>query len=195
MSAPSPAIALSFPVAVVSRSLPILAATTALALLVYASVQQAHRSAANDPQIQIAEDAAHRLAAGENAATLVTGAPVDLAKSLGAWMIVLDRSDHVVASNAVLEGRTPTLPAGVLATARRQGEDRVTWMPRRSARSATVAVAVPGGDGRVVVVGRSLREVEEREGRLEQMAGAAWAAACIAVLIAAAAGLWLGRGA
>lgn len=61
--------------------------------------------------------------------------------------------------------------------------------PPLDARSATVAVAVPDGDGRVVMVGRSLREAEARESRLVLMVGPAWAAACVGVLMAAAVGL------
>ncbi|HEY6867040.1 MAG TPA: hypothetical protein VI792_07280, partial [Candidatus Eisenbacteria bacterium] len=60
-------------------------------------------------------------------------------------------------------------------------------------RSATVSVRVPGGSRAVVTVGRSLREVEVREGRLELIVAAAWAAASVVSLLAAALGEWLVR--
>jgi hypothetical protein len=44
--------------------LPLAALTTALCGLVYLAVQQALRQAANDPQIQMAEDAAYILSQG-----------------------------------------------------------------------------------------------------------------------------------
>ncbi len=176
---------------VLARALPAWAAATALALLVYAAVQQAHRSGANDPQIQIAEDGARALSRGADPHALAAGPAVDLASSLAVWITVWDAKNHVLASTAVLDGRTPVVPAGVLEAARAGRWDAVTWQPRPGVRSATVSAAVPGDSRWVVTAGRSLREVEVREGRLETIVGAAWLAASLAILMAAAVGEWL----
>ena len=182
-----------FALAIVARALPALAAATVLALLVYAAVQQAHRSGANDPQIQVAGDVARVLALGADPHAVAGGPAVDLAASLAVWTTVFDATNRVLASTAVLDGRTPSPPAGVLETARREGENEVTWQPRPDVRSATVSAVVPGGSRMVVTVGRSLREVEAREGRLELMVGAAWLAASLGSLLAAAVAEWLVR--
>jgi hypothetical protein len=150
------------------------ATATVGALLVYATVQQNFRSGANDPQIQLAEDAAARLASDAAPASVVPGDTVDLARSLRPYVVVYGRDDRPLASSGVLEGRPPVPPAGVLGIARRYGEDRVTWEPRRDVRSAIVVHRVEDGSGRLVLAGRSLREVEAREQRLFQIVGIAW---------------------
>ena len=182
-----------FAIATVVRVLPTWAAATVLALLVYAAVQQAHRGGANDPQIQVAEDAARALAHGAVPSAVARGPAVDLAVSAALWTSVFDAENCVLASTAVLDGRTPAPPAGALETARDQGENRITWQPRRDVRSATVSVVVPGGSRVVVTAGRSLRDVEDREGRLEMIVGAAWLTACLGSLLAAALSEWLVR--
>lgn len=182
-----------FAIAIVARALTAWAAATVLALLVYAAVQQAHRSGANDPQVQVAGDAARALALGADPHAVAGGPAVDLAASASVWTTVFDAANRVLASTAVLDGRTPAPPAGVLESARAEGENRVTWQPRRGVRSATVSALVPGGSRRVVTVGRSLREVEVRVERLERIVGAAWLAASLGIVLAAALGEWLVR--
>jgi hypothetical protein len=61
--------------------LPAAVAATVLAVLVAGAVQQNIRQAANDPQIQMAEDAATSLAGGLQPAAAATG-KVDMARSL-----------------------------------------------------------------------------------------------------------------
>src|SRR5207248_6289942 len=133
-------------------------ALTGLSGLVYASVQQDLRQGANDPQIQMAEDAASALDRGGAVASVLPAVDVDLSRSLLPFVIVFDKTDQVVASSATLHGDSPPFPASVLQNAR--GQDRVTWQPEAGVRSAVVVQ--PWRDG-YVVVGRSLRLVEERE--------------------------------
>jgi hypothetical protein len=80
----------------------------------------------------------------------------------------------------------PTPPDGVLEIARRQGANVVTWQPRPGVRIAAVFHDVNDGSGRVVLAGRSLREVEERESRLLVMSALAWGAllvTCVAAVV------------
>jgi hypothetical protein len=126
----------------------------------YVEVQQDLRSNANDPQIQLAEDAAVRLNAGAKPADVVPGGSVDVATSLAPFITIDDASGHVLATSGTLDGQPPAPPGGVLDAARTTGRDVVTWQPRPGVRVALVAV--PWRDG-VVLAGRSLRLVEQRE--------------------------------
>ncbi|HEX7974916.1 MAG TPA: hypothetical protein VF498_10935 [Anaerolineales bacterium] len=155
---------------------------TALSGMVYLTVQQSFRLGANDPQIQMAEDAAAALESGQPAAGLVPPGKVDIARSLAPYLIVFGPDGKALASNAVLHGQTPALPDGVLDYTRRNGEDRISYQPEPGVRSAAVIAAVNGGQGGFVLAGRSLREVEKRIDLLGLQVGAAWAAAILASL-------------
>ena len=167
----------------VFRAIAAAAAATVATMFVYVAVQQTYRTAADDPQIQIAGDAAAALQAGADANRLVPAATVDLASSLAPFVIVFDAANRPVAGSGRLDGALPVPAAGVLDVARHDGGHRVTWMPRRGVRVATVLRAV--GDGRVVLAGRSLREVEERTSRLLLMAALAWGALLVTCVVAA----------
>ena len=160
--------------------LPISAAVTVICAVVYAETQQQLRENANDPQIQMAEDAAQSLAHGTPAASLVPTTTVDIATSLAPFLIVYDRSGAVIASSAALDGLTLRVPSGVLSSARATGDDRVTWEPRAGVRIAAVVVPYPGG---AVLAGRSLRDVEVRESDALAIAAAGWLAAEVAVTV------------
>lgn len=177
--------------------LPIAIVTTALCALVYVVVQQSLRQGANDPQIQIAEDAAAALTSGQTTQAVVPTTTVDVARSLAPFVMVFDSTGKVVASSGQLHGQPPNLPFGVLDNAMENGEDRVTWQPEAGVRIASVAV--PYGAGSVagyVLAGRSLREVEDRESQAQFYAGVVWVAAMLATLATVALGELLlgGRG-
>ena len=174
--------------------LPAAVLATLMCGLVYAEVQQAERGGANDPQYQLAEDAAARLAAGASPASVLLEADrsVDLATSLATFTVVFDASHSVLAADATLDGGRPAPPAGVLDAATPGSPNAVTWQPRGGIRIAAVVVAWPGG---TVLVGRSMRRVEQQESTALLIAAAAWLAtlAALAVASVAAAGLWPGR--
>src|SRR5713101_7851125 len=69
---------------------PIAVAVTGLTAVVYGAVQQDLRQGANDPQIQMAEDAAARLNAGATPDAVVPGESIDLAYSLRPYVMVFD---------------------------------------------------------------------------------------------------------
>jgi hypothetical protein len=169
--------------------LPLAVLATLTCGLIYAEVQQDQRSGANDPQFQLAEDAAARLNAGASPGSVVdSGLSVDLAASLAPFVIVFDSGHSVLATDATLEGGRPAPPAGVLDAARTGSPNAVTWQPRGGVRIAAVVVAWQGG---TVLVGRSLRRVEEQETNAELTAGAAWLAMLIALAAASVAAAWL----
>ena len=163
--------------------LPIAFAITALAGLVYVTVQQSYRQGANDPQIQLAQDISAALTAGTDPKAIVPNGQFEMSKSLSPFVIILDGKNNVVASNVVLSGKVPTPPAGVLDVARSKGENRLTWQPAAGVRNATVVELVPNHGGEVVLVGRSLKEVEDRIGQTQDMAMGVWIIAMIGTLI------------
>jgi hypothetical protein len=152
--------------------LPIAGAVVALCFLVYAAVQQALRESANDPQIQMAEDAANAFAAGTVPQSLAPAATIDIGRSLAPFLIFYDDSGKVLASSASLHGELPSPPHGVFEYVRQHSEERVTWQPEPGVRIASVIVRVNGPQYGFVLAGRSLREVEKREARLMTQAGA-----------------------
>jgi len=173
----------------VAFALPAAAVLTVACGLAYLLVQQDLRLGANDPQIQLAEDAAAALDAGVAPSTVVsTGPTVDLATSLAPWITVDDATGTVLATDGQLDGRPPTPPSGVLTTARERGTDRVTWEPRSGVRIALVAVPWSGG---TVLAGRSLREIEAREETVLQLAMFAGLVGLVIVVTASAVAAWL----
>ena len=164
----------SLPARTLLYALPLVLLTTLLAALVAAAVQQDQRQTANDPQIQLAEDTAAALAAGQPVTALVPATKVDLATSLAPYLIVYDDAGRPVAASATLNGAIPALPAGVLDAVRPGGEDRITWQPQAGVRGAAVITRVGGAAPGFVLAGRSLREVEKRIDALTGIVLLAW---------------------
>ncbi len=150
--------------------------------LAYGLDQQNLRSSANDPQIQLAEDAAASLDAGAPATSVVPATPqrVDIARSLAPFLIVYVLDGKPLASSGELDGTVPGPPPGVLASAR-NAEDRVTWQPRSGVRIAAVVVAYRGG---TVLCGRSLRLVEERADDALRVTAVLWIGALVLTWLA-----------
>ncbi len=147
-----------------------------LTMFVYMAVQQQYRQSANDPQVQMAEDAAATLDAGKTP-DLVVGVPkIDLRDSLAPFLIVTDENFRVLASSGQLDGKNVVPPRGAFEAAKSNTgkdtpvsqENRITWQPASGVREAAVIVHRSGG---YVVAARSLREVENREQQLTNLAG------------------------
>jgi hypothetical protein len=170
--------------------LPLAIATAGLCALVYLTVQQSLRMGANDPQIQLAEDAASNLNAGASVESVVPSTKVEIAESLAPYLIVYDTSGNILASSATLDGTVPAYPAGVLDYARQKGQDRVTWQPEVGVRMATVVVRYNNG---FVMAGRSLTEVEQRESQVESLTGLAMLGIWAATLLVIGLGELVGR--
>jgi hypothetical protein len=171
--------------------LPLAFCLTVLAGLVYVAVQQNYRQGANDPQIQMAEDAAAQLEAGQQPGTVVGSITVDMARSLAPFLIVYDEAGQVVAASVQLDGNVPAIPPGVLDAARQSGENRLTWQPQEGVRDASVVIHFAGSHPGFVLAGRSLREVEARVDQLTQVTGLAWVAGLVGSFVLWLAALWL----
>jgi len=178
--------------------LPVGVAVTLLCGLMYTVVQQNYRQSLNDPQIQMAEDGASVIDAGQPPVELINGSEplgypmIDIERSLKPWTAVYDSQGKVLESNAVLNNAPPRVPQGVLDAAKnnagkdtdRMYENRVTWQPNAEVRQAVVVVYVPSKQ-QYIVVGRNMREVENREGNLSTMVLLGWVVTMIATFCAA----------
>lgn len=149
---------------------------TAGALGAYIVQQQLQRHAANDPQLQLADDGAVALEHGRAPAQLVSGDTVDIARSLAPFIVILDDAGNPIASSGRLDGRTPVPPAGVLASVRSLGEERVTWAPHPGLRLASVVRRVTGAQPGFIVAARSLAETQDRIASLGRLIATAWLA-------------------
>ena len=165
--------------------LPFAVVITAFSMLVYATVQQVYRQDANDPQIQMANDAADALNSGSSVESVMPQEKVFFAKSLAPFYVIYNLDGKPVAGSGILDGNLPEIPKGVLDNAKQIGENRRTWQPNDNVRIATVIV--PYKDG-FVLAGRNLREVEAREGQVSGFAGTTWILAMIATFIVIAFG-------
>lgn len=136
--------------------------------LVYGAVQQDMRQGANDPQIQMAEDTATSLNAGEKVTPVGS---VDIAHSLASFIIVYNEQKQVIASGARLNGQMPQLPMGIFDNVKNFGEERFTWQPEDDVRIAAVVTQYNGG---FVLAGRNIREIENREHKLLLQVAGVW---------------------
>ena len=153
---------------------------TAMCGLVYLAVQQSLRMGANDPQIQMAEDAAVQFQGGPAPQDVLASGTVSINSSLSPYLNFYDPSGSPVAGTGLLNGTLPNLPAGVFGYALRTGENRLTWQPQPGIRQAIVIVPVINGTHPgFVMAGRSLHEVEVREGHALEEAAVAWLATII----------------
>ena len=165
--------------------LPFAVVTTALCALAYGLVQQSLRMSLNDPQIQMAEDAASALNNATTVDVVTAGSKVEMSTSLAPFIVVYDANGNPVSGSGLLNGQLPDYPKGALDAAKQSGDNRVTWQPNSSVRIASVAVPYNNG---FVVAGRNMREVESRETNAGNIAFAAWLVTVIATFIMVAFG-------
>jgi hypothetical protein len=165
--------------------LPFAVTITAFCALAYATVQQAYRQGANDPQIQMAQDVAYALEQGKSIEEVVPAEKIDMERSLAPFYIVYDLSEQPVAGTGYLNDSLQTLPQGVLEYTSEQGQNRITWQPQPNVRIAAVIVSYKDG---YVLAGRNMSEVEDRESQTTMFAGATWILALVATFIVIAFG-------
>lgn len=151
---------------------------------IYAAIQQDLRITGNDPQIQMAEDMATGLANGQTPAEVVAdGKQVNLNDSLATFVMIYDQNGQQTFSSALLDGKAPGLPGGVLDGAKSKGETRVTWQPEKGVREAIVVKYYHGEQSGYVIVGRSLKEIEKREDQTLAVTGAGWLVSILAAMV------------
>ncbi len=153
--------------------LPLFITFTIIYGFIYWAIQQNYRLNANDPQIQMATDAGIYLSGGGNY-TFNDNGKTEISKSLAPYLMLFDKNKKLVSYSAVLHGKAPVFPTGVLDNAKGKDYSKLTWQPEDGVRSAIVAVYYKGIKEGYAVVGKSLREVEIRETLLLQQTIIAW---------------------
>lgn len=159
------------------------AVITLVCIILYVTVQQSFRLSANDPQVQMAQDAAIAIDKGADPKTLsATATGMDIAQGLSPYVIVYDPSGNVVAGNTTLNGKPLRIPQGVIDYIRKNGRDAASWQPQPGVRQAMVGVVTATGKY-IVVAGRSLAPTEERISRLGEQVVFGWVMSLIGMLV------------
>ena len=161
------------------------AVITLVCILVYVTVQQSFRLSANDPQVEMAQDAALAIDKGTDPHTLTAAnAAIDISQGLSPFIMVYDPLGNVIAGNATLNGKPLKIPQGVIDYIRKNGRDAASWQPAPGVRQAMVGISTSKGNY-IVVAGRSLGPTEERIGRLGEQVAFGWVMSLIGMLVIA----------
>lgn len=148
---------------------------------IFAASQQALRLAANDPQVQVAEDIGGAIAQGQP----IPPSPkslMDAKQSLSPFVSIFGDDKAPLYSNAKLDDKAPTPPAGTFDYVKAHGQNRFTWQPASGGRYAAVLMRYGGEKPGYVMVARSLRETEMRTQKLGIDILIAWVVTMVAVL-------------
>ena len=151
--------------------------------LISVTVQQNYRMSLNDPQIQMAQDAATAISRGVSVSMVVPSVSIDIATSLAPFVIVYDDTGKPVAYSGTISGAVPVPPKDVFSYANEHGSDRLSWEPQPGIRTAIDVERIPGNSG-YVLVGRNMREVEARESDLTMIVGLGMIVLLLATFIA-----------
>jgi hypothetical protein len=158
---------------------------TLLCGVIYITVQQSYRLPANDPQVQMAEDAAHAIDKGADPKSLVNLAPaVEISQSLAPYLVIYDAAGNIAAGSATLNGKPLKIPQRVIDYVRKNGKDAASWQPVPGVRQAMVGFST-ANKAYVAVAGRSLRVTEERIERLGEQVAFGWGMSLLGMLVVA----------
>ncbi|HEY4381342.1 MAG TPA: hypothetical protein VGN01_13410 [Acidobacteriaceae bacterium] len=158
------------------------------------TLQGVMRSAADQPQIQMAQNYASEIASGHRTVEQFPDGHVDLATSLEPFTILYDSNGKALHSNGYFNGEILAPPTGVFTWLRTHPTDKFTWQPRPGLRIAAVAQRIDGAHPGVVLVGRSLTLVQQQESLLRRGTFVTWLS-LMAILIGGAAFLNRAQGA
>jgi len=161
--------------------IPLAVGVTVLSALAMGVAQQVIRTGADDPQVQMSEDAARLLNTGAPPDTVIPAQTADIGRSLAPYLMVFDRTGQLLASSAQLHGRAPAFPESVFSSVTGGRADKISWQPEAGVRSAVVVQRWNGG---YVVAGRSLRREEDRIDSLLRLVVAGWLVALAATAVA-----------
>ncbi len=146
---------------------------TLIMLTIYAAVQQNYRNYANDPQVDASEQVANSINRGAPPEEVIGKNPVDIKAKTTPFGMMFDKDGKVTTSTARIGDQSPTPPTGVFEKARKTGSNRFTWEPEKGVRIAAVIKKLDDDKG-FILVGKNMREVENRIKDLCTMVGIAW---------------------
>ena len=156
-------------------------AITVICLLIYLSGQQSYRNSANEQQIQIAEKIKSELNNGKSVSVVIPEEKHEISQmTLSPFIILYNENKEPIASDALLNGLPPHIPAGVLESSRNKEMHFITWQPEPVKRFALVIIHSEGNFNGYIVCGRSLKIAEEHIQNLILIIFAGWLIASIA---------------
>lgn len=147
---------------------------TACGAAASATFQQMLRRGANQPQAQMAESYASKIASGMKPDAVIPRNYIDLERSLEPFVIFYNDQAVPTNSTGYLNQTIPAPPAGVFNYLRTHRSDTVTWQPQPNVRIAAVIQRISGPTPGFLLAGRSLRLVEEQESLFWKMAFIGW---------------------
>ena len=169
--------------AVLNSWLPLSLVATILCVVIYITAQQILRESLNDPQIQMAEDLAAKLSAGNHADSSLFNNSIDISQSLAPFIIIYNDEGKVIVSSGTLNDHFPVIPPGVLKHAKDYGQNKLTWQPQRGVRIAAVVVRYNGPSSGYVLAGRSMKEGERLISKFFYFAFGGWIISLVSSLI------------
>ena len=157
---------------------------TVAACLAWLSYGLSLRNGADRQPLRLAAAAAGQLASGSPPGGVLPPV-INMATNPAPFVIVFDARHHVLASSGHLNGRTPGLPAGVLAWVAAHGQDRITWQPGPGLREASVIEPYGGLHPGFILAAQSLQGISGQQRSLTRSIACLWLAAlAISFLIA-----------
>jgi len=90
---------------------------TVFAGVIYITMQQSWRMAADLPQQSMAADAARDVSQGRSPQEITVGY-IDMSQSAAPFLIIYDQFGQVVAGNGYLDNEVPQVPIGVLSSSK-----------------------------------------------------------------------------
>jgi hypothetical protein len=153
--------------------IPLAITITSIYASLYVLFQQNLRLGANEFSLSFSKDLSNLLASPQTVKSTPLPYQIDLAKSDSAFVILYDSSGKVERSTALIDGKTPDLPQGVLEYTKTHSVNTLTWQPQRGVREAITVRKINRNNG-FVLVGRSLAEVEARISQLTTYILIAW---------------------
>lgn len=157
---------------------------TVAACLAWLSYGLSLRNGADRQPLRLAAAAAGQLASGSPPGRVLPPV-INMATNPALFVIVFNARHHVLASSSHLNGRTPALPAGVLAWVATHGQDRITWQPGPGLREAAVIEPYGGLHPGFVLAAQSLQGISGQQRSLTRSIACLWLAAlAISFLIA-----------
>lgn len=144
-----------------------------LLLFAYVAVQQSLRLGLNDPQWQIAEDAANKLNQGTAPASVVPTTIVDESKSLSPFVTIVDSDGKVLASSGKIGDKVPLPPTSAFPDSQKRTNKWFSWQ-HDNGQVRDAAVIVPyasGNNSGYVLAARSMSQVEDTIGHITLLAG------------------------
>jgi hypothetical protein len=129
----------------------------------YTMAQQSTRLSADDLPLTTSQVAKQELQSGSDTKDVVPTLKTNLRNDTSIFMIITDSTQHILASSAVLDGKTPLPPKGVFDYTNAHGSDRFTWEPSKGVRvAARVTTYHQAPDNGFIITGQSLKPFEDR---------------------------------